>query len=125
VPCEPICKAHAASLVAAALVCCRRGRDDRRGDAIGQPAGEFSVILCQACRSFFRRAAMTHTFETDEQRVSYGIGRQMGDQLLSSHIPDLSVELGLAGLRDACTQQTGPEGDAAMQAAFQTLQAKM
>ena len=68
---------------------------------------------------------MTHTFETDEQRVSYGIGRQMGDQLLSSHIPDLSVELVLAGLRDAYTQQPSQVDDAAMQAAFQTLQAKM
>ena len=68
---------------------------------------------------------MSHTFDTDEQRVSYGIGRQMGDQLLSSNIPDLSVELVLAGLRDAYTQQPSQVDDAAMQAAFQTLQAKM
>ena len=68
---------------------------------------------------------MSHTFETDEQGVSYGIGRQMGDQLLSSNIPDLSVELVLAGLRDAYTQQPSQVDDAALQAAFQTLQAKM
>ena len=68
---------------------------------------------------------MSHTFETDEQRVSYGIGRQMGDQLLSSNIPDLSVDLVLAGLRDAYTQQASQVEEAAMQAAFQTLQTKM
>ena len=68
---------------------------------------------------------MSHTFETDEQRVSYGIGRQMGDQLLSSNIPDLSVELVLAGLRDAYTQQPSQVDEAGMQAAFQTLQTKM
>ena len=68
---------------------------------------------------------MSHTFENDEQRVSYGIGRQMGDQLLSSNIPDLSVELVMAGLRDAYTQQPSQVEEAAMQAAFQTLQEKM
>ena len=68
---------------------------------------------------------MSHTFDTDEQRVSYGIGRQMGDQLLSSNIPDLTVELVMAGLHDAYTQQPSQVEEGAMQAAFQTLQAKM
>ena len=68
---------------------------------------------------------MSHTFENDEQRVSYGIGRQMGDQLLSSNIPDLSVELVMARLRDAYTLQPSQVEEAAMQAAFQTLQEKM
>lgn len=68
---------------------------------------------------------MSQNIQTDEQRVSYGIGRQMGDQLLSSNIPDLSVELVLAGLRDAYTQQPSQVGEADMQAAFQTLQSKM
>lgn len=68
---------------------------------------------------------MSNTFETDEQRVSYGIGRQMGDQLLSSNIPDLVIELVMNGVRDAYTQQPSPVDEAAMQAAFQTLQGKM
>lgn len=68
---------------------------------------------------------MSNTFETDEQRVSYGIGRQMGDQLLSSNIPDLAIELVMNGLRDAYTQQPSPIDEAAMQGAFQTLQGKM
>ena len=68
---------------------------------------------------------MSQNIQTDEQRVSYGIGRQMGDQLLSSNIPDLTVELVLAGLRDAYTQQPSQVDENDMQAAFQTLQAKM
>ena len=68
---------------------------------------------------------MSNTFETDEQRVSYGIGRQMGDQLLSSNFADLVIELVMDGVRDAYTQQASPVDEAAMQAAFQTLQGKM
>lgn len=38
---------------------------------------------------------------TDEARVSYGIGRQMGDQLRQNPPPGLSVEAVLTGLRAA------------------------
>ncbi|HCL41165.1 MAG TPA: hypothetical protein DHW73_07290, partial [Pseudomonas sp.] len=47
---------------------------------------------------------MSNTIDTDEKRVSYGIGRQMGDQLLASNIPDLDLELVAAGLKDAFGQ---------------------
>lgn len=68
---------------------------------------------------------MSNTFENDEQRVSYGIGRQMGEQLLSSNIPDLTLDLVAAGLRDAYTQQPSQVAEADLQAAFQQLQEKM
>lgn len=68
---------------------------------------------------------MSDTFDTDEKRVSYGIGRQMGDQLLGSNIPDLSIDLVVSGLRDAFTQQSSQVDEAALQQAFQGLQAKM
>ncbi|MFT6463647.1 FKBP-type peptidyl-prolyl cis-trans isomerase [Halopseudomonas sp.] len=68
---------------------------------------------------------MSNTFDTDEQRVSYGIGRQMGDQLGSSNIPDLSIDLVVAGLRDAFTQQPSQVDEAALQQAFAGLQTKM
>ena len=67
---------------------------------------------------------MSSTFENDEQRVSYGIG-QMGDQLASSNIPDLSIDLVVAGLRDAFGQQPSQVEEAALQQAFAGLQAKM
>ena len=68
---------------------------------------------------------MSTTFENDEQRVSYGIGRQRGEQLLSSNIPDLTLELVAAGLRDAYGQQPSQVPEAELQAAFQQLQEKM
>ncbi|WP_341707529.1 FKBP-type peptidyl-prolyl cis-trans isomerase [Halopseudomonas sp.] len=68
---------------------------------------------------------MSNMIDTDEKRVSYGIGRQMGEQLLASNIPDLALELVAAGLKDAFQQQSSqvPEGE--LQAAFQVLQGKM
>lgn len=68
---------------------------------------------------------MSNEINTDEQRVSYGIGRQMGDQLVSSGIPDLDINLVLAGLRDAFNQQPSPVDEETMQTAFQGLQQKM
>jgi FKBP-type peptidyl-prolyl cis-trans isomerase FklB len=74
---------------------------------------------------FSGSTGMSDTFNTDEKRVSYGIGRQMGDQLSSSNIPDLSIDLVVAGLRDAFTQQPSQVDEASLQQAFQGLQAKM
>lgn len=68
---------------------------------------------------------MSDNISNDEQRVSYGIGRQMGDQLKSSGIPDLELNLVLAGLRDAFNGQASQVDEQAMQAAFQGLQEKM
>lgn len=68
---------------------------------------------------------MSDTFDTDAKRVSYGIGRQMGEQLLSSNIPDLTIDLVVSGLRDAFTQQPSQVDEAELQQAFQGLQAKM
>lgn len=68
---------------------------------------------------------MTLSFDNDAQRVSYGIGRQMGDQLAGSNIPDLSIDAVVAGLRDAFAGQPSQVEEAALQAAFQALQEKM
>ncbi|PAU88511.1 peptidylprolyl isomerase [Pseudomonas sp. WN033] len=68
---------------------------------------------------------MTLSFDNDAQRVSYGIGRQMGDQLAGSNIPDLSIDAVVAGLRDAFGGQPSQVEEAALQAAFQALQEKM
>lgn len=43
--------------------------------------------------------------ETHESRVSYGIGRQLGDQLRQNPVPGMSLEAVLAGLSDAYTEQ--------------------
>ena len=38
---------------------------------------------------------------TDETRVSYGIGRQLGDQLRENPPPGISLDAVIAGIRDA------------------------
>ena len=38
---------------------------------------------------------------TDETRVSYGIGRQLGDKLSDNSRPGVSLDVILAGLTDA------------------------
>ena len=68
---------------------------------------------------------MSNMIDTDEKRVSYGIGRQMGEQLLASNIPDLALELVAAGLKDAFQQQPSQVPESELQAAFQVLQSKM
>lgn len=40
-------------------------------------------------------------FSTDETRVSYGIGRQLGDQLRENPPPGVSLDAVIAGIRDA------------------------
>lgn len=68
---------------------------------------------------------MSQSINNDEQRVSYGIGRQMGDQLGASNIPDLDIDLVVAGLRDAFAGQPSQVAEAELAAAFQVLQGKM
>ena len=68
---------------------------------------------------------MSDSINTDEQRVSYGIGRQMGDQLGASNIPDLNIDLVVAGLRDAFGGQPSQVDEQQLAAAFQVLQGKM
>ncbi|GGL96770.1 FKBP-type peptidyl-prolyl cis-trans isomerase [Pseudomonas asuensis] len=43
--------------------------------------------------------------DTHETRVSYGIGRQLGDQLRQNPVPGMSLEAVLAGLSDAYAEQ--------------------
>ncbi|OMH33961.1 FKBP-type peptidyl-prolyl cis-trans isomerase [Motiliproteus sp. MSK22-1] len=62
---------------------------------------------------------------TNEEIVSYGIGRQMGDQLKSNRIEGLNIELVKTGLADAFQGVAAPVSEAELQAAFQDLQEKM
>lgn len=62
---------------------------------------------------------------TDETRVSYGIGRQLGDQLRDNPPPGISLDAVLAGIRDAfagAPSQVDPE---ALNAAFKAIRGRM
>lgn len=62
---------------------------------------------------------------TDEARVSYGIGRQLGGQLRDNPPPGASLEAILAGLADAYNNADSRVADEAMNASFQVIRERM
>lgn len=62
---------------------------------------------------------------TDETRVSYGIGRQLGDQLRENPPPGISLDAVIAGIRDAfsgAASQVSPED---LNASFAVIRERM
>ena len=58
---------------------------------------------------------------TDETRVSYGIGRQLGDQLRDNPPPGISLDAILAGLTDAFAGKESRVGQEEMSASFKVI----
>ncbi len=56
-----------------------------------------------------------------EERVSYGIGRQMGDQLASNPVEGLSIDAVLAGLADSLNGAPSAVEHSALQEAFNEM----
>lgn len=61
------------------------------------------------------------TFETHEQKVSYGIGRQMADQLLNNSFEGLEVELVIHGLRDLANDSESQVSNEDLAQSFQII----
>lgn len=68
---------------------------------------------------------MSDKYTTVEERVSYGIGRQMGDQLASNPFEGLHIDSVLNGLADALNGQASPVPQDLMEAAFKEISAKL
>lgn len=58
---------------------------------------------------------------TDETRVSYGIGRQLGGQLRDNPPPGVSLEAILAGLTDAFNGADSRVSEADLSASFKVI----
>jgi FKBP-type peptidyl-prolyl cis-trans isomerase FklB len=58
---------------------------------------------------------------TDETRVSYGIGRQLGDQLRENPPPGINLDAILAGLTDAFHNKESRVAQEAMSASFKVI----
>ncbi len=58
---------------------------------------------------------------TDETRVSYGIGRQLGDQLRDNPPPGVSLDAILVGLTDAFTGKSSRVSQDEMSASFKVI----
>ena len=63
--------------------------------------------------------------ETIEQRVSYGVGRQLGDQLRNNPFKDFDVSAVQAGLADAIANTESQVSDEDLNEAFGIVSKKM
>lgn len=68
---------------------------------------------------------MSTQYKTNEELVSYGIGRQMGDQLASNPFEGVSPAAVAQGVVDALNGLEMPYSNEQMQAAFEEINAQM
>ena len=68
---------------------------------------------------------MSDEYTTVEQSVSYGIGRQMGDQLASNPFDGMEIDAVLSGLADSLNGVACPVDNADMEAAFAEIRDRM
>ncbi|WP_067516622.1 FKBP-type peptidyl-prolyl cis-trans isomerase [Endozoicomonas ascidiicola] len=68
---------------------------------------------------------MSDTYKTMEERVSYGIGRQMGDQLASNPVPGISIDAVLAGLADSLNGVESAVSHEDLHVAFSEMQQRL
>ena len=64
---------------------------------------------------------MSDKYITVEDRVSYGIGRQMAEQLKSDPFEGMDSSLVIEGIRDVFSDTACPVEDSLMAAAFQEI----
>jgi len=62
---------------------------------------------------------------TDETRVSYGIGRQLGDQLRENPPPGISLDAVIAGIRDAFSGTASQVSPEELNASFAVIRGQM
>lgn len=68
---------------------------------------------------------MPDKYATVEERVSYGIGRQMGDQLAANPFDGVDAEAVAAGVVDALQGRTSAVPDKDLETAFQEISQRM
>mgnify|MGYP003671519207 CR=1 FL=1 len=68
---------------------------------------------------------MSEEYTTVEQRVSYGIGRQMGEQLSQNSFEGVDVDAVAAGVKAALLGQPSTVEEPLMRAAFEEIQKRM
>ncbi len=68
---------------------------------------------------------MSEEYTSIEQRVSYGIGRQMGDQLAQNSFEGVDPEAVASGVRAALLGEPSTVEETAMRAAFEEIQQRM
>ncbi len=87
--------------------------------------------MCYSCRQFLyellceERQMSDNKFESIEQRVSYGVGRQLGDQLRNNPFKEFDVTAVQAGLADALAGADSQVSEEALNEAFAVVSQKL
>ncbi len=68
---------------------------------------------------------MSNKYNTSEDIASYGIGKQMGSQLLANPFEDMNFDAVVEGLRDTLHQKESPITEDQFRAAFAAISAKV
>lgn len=68
---------------------------------------------------------MSEEYLSNEARMSYGIGRQMGEQLVDNSFLGLNVKAVMAGMSDALNDKPSAVADEDMEAAFKAMEEQM
>ena len=68
---------------------------------------------------------MSDKYTTVEQKVSYGIGRQMGKQLADNPLDEVDIEAVAAGLRTGFSGEAGELTPEELKAAFEEINARI
>ena len=68
---------------------------------------------------------MSNKFTTVEQQASYGVGRNMGEQLASNPFEGIDIEAVVQGVSDALLGKPSEVEASAIQAAFQEMNSRM
>lgn len=68
---------------------------------------------------------MSEKYTTIEQRVSYGVGRQMGDQLAGNPFEGVDVDAVAEGLKDALSGQPSVVEEGLLREAFEVVSKRM
>ncbi len=84
--------------------------------------------LCYSCANFYltdETKMSENKIETIEQRVSYGVGRQLGDQLRNNPFKEFDVSAVQAGLADAIANAESQVSDELLNEAFSVISKKL
>ena len=68
---------------------------------------------------------MSEQYTTVEQRVSYGIGHQMGDQLTANPFDGIDINAVVEGVKDALNGSPSAVDAAVLSAAYQEINERM
>ncbi len=83
------------------------------------------VILLTTIKTIIFGENVSDSYTSVEQQASYGIGYQMGEQLVSNPFDGLDIEVVLAGLKDGFAKAMPQVGNDELRVAFNEIHTRM